>query len=140
MKYYRNFLSQLKIYVKIPMSCISKLSSYVTMISIFFIIIINEFLTNPANVTWLKFLFFFFIFFFFTYDQIFVKMFFHYFFTVIILLINCFKKFISSIFNSKNNYWFDKFIINTNELVSKTTRNMILIFFWVRTFITFNTP
>ena len=47
-------------------------------------------------------------------------------------------KIIGSIFTSKNNYWLGKFIINTNKLVSKTTRNVILILFWVRTFITFN--
>ena len=50
---------------------------------------------------------------------------------------NCFNKFISS--TSKNNYWLSKFIIKTSNLVSKTTRNVILIFVWVEPFITFNT-
>ena len=58
------------------------------------------------------------------------------FFALFILPKNCFNKFISSIYISKNNYWISKFIINTNKFVSKTTRNVILIFFWVRTFIT----
>ena len=51
---------------------------------------------------------------------------------------NCFNKFISSIFTSVKNNWFTKSIINKNNFVSKTTRNVILIFFWARTFITFN--
>ena len=105
------------------MSCASKFSDYVTMTTYFFIVIINEFFTNPANVTWLK------LFFFFTHNQIFVKIFFHYVFTVSILFKNCFNKFISSIFTSKNNYWFTKFIINPNKFVGKTTRKVILIFF-----------
>ena len=133
MKYYRDVFSQLQIHVTASMTYASEFSTYVAMISSFFIAIINEFFTNPANVTRLKFLFFF------THDQIFVKVFFHYFFTILILLKNCFNKFTSSIFTSKNSYWFGKFIINTNKLVSKTTRNVILIFFWVNTFITFNT-
>ena len=132
MKYYRNIFSYLNIYVSTPMSCTSKFSSYVTRISHF--LIINEFFTNPTSVTWLK-LFFFFI----SHDQIFIKMFFNYFSTVFILPKNCFNKFISSIFTSVNNNWLTKFIIKTNKLVSKSTRNVILIFFWVRTFITFNT-
>ena len=37
------------------------------------------------------------------------------------------------------NNWLSKFIINTNNFISKTTRNVVLIFFCVRTFITFNT-
>ena len=122
MKYYRNFFSQLKVYVTTSISCTFKFSSCVAMISNFFIIIINDF-TNHASVTRLK------LFFFFTHDQIFVKVFFHYFFTILILFKNCFNKFVSSIFTSKNNYWLSKFIINTNKLVSKTTRNVILIFF-----------
>ena len=130
MKYYRNFSSQFKIYVSTPMSCTSNFFSYVTMISNFFIIIINEFFTYPTFVTRLE------LFFLFTHYQIFVKMFFQYFFTILILFKNCFNKLISSIFT---NYRLDKFIINTNKLVSKTTRNVILLFFWVRTFITYNT-
>ena len=125
MKHYRNFFTQLKIYVTTPMSCTSKFSSYVTMISNFFIIIINEFFTNPASVARLELFFFLF-----THDQIFVEMLFHYFFTVFILFKNCFNKFISSIFTSKNNYWLVKFIINTNKFISKATRNAILINFF----------
>ena len=109
------------------MSCTSKFSSYVTMISNFFIVIINEFFTNPASVTRLK------LFFYFTHDQIFVKSFFHYFFTVFKLFKNCFNKFISSIFTSKSNYWLSKFIINTKIFLSKTTRKKILISFLSRT-------
>ena len=110
----------------------SKFTSYVTMISYFFIVIINEFFTNPASVTRLK------LFFFFTHDQIFVKVFFHYFFTILIPLKNFFNKFISSIFTSESNYWLGKFVINTKKSGSKTTRNVILIFFCMRTFLTFN--
>ena len=43
MKYYKNFFGWLKIYVTTPMSCTSKFSSYVGMISNFFIVIINKF-------------------------------------------------------------------------------------------------
>ena len=123
-KYYRNVFSQLKIYVTTPMSCTSKFSSHMTVISNFFIVILNEFFTNPARVTRLKLPFVFL-----TYNQIFVKVFFLYFFIVLKLFKNRFNKFLSSIFTSKNNDWLSKFIINTNKFVSKTTRNVILIFF-----------
>ena len=123
-KYYKNFLSQLKIYVTTPMGCTSKFCSYVTMISNFFIVIINKFFTNPTSITLLKL-----IFFFFSYDQIFVEMFFHHFFAVLIILKNCFNKFIGCIFAYKNNNWLIKLIIDVNNFVSKTTRNVILIFF-----------
>ena len=105
------------------MSCTSKFFSNVTMILYFFIVIINYFFTCPASITRLKF------FFFFTHDQIFVEVFLNYFFTVFKLFKNRFSKFISSIFTSKNNNWLTKFIINTNKLVSKTSGNVILIFF-----------
>ena len=121
MKYYRNFFSQLKIYVTTPMSCISKPTTYVTLISNFFIV--NEFFAYPTNVTSLKLFVFFF-----SHDKSFVKVFFYYFFSVVILFKNCFNKFRSSIFTSKNNYWVGKFIINSNKLVSKTTRNVIINF------------
>ena len=87
----------------------------VTVISSFFIAIINEFFTYLTRTTRLK------SFFFFTHNRIFVKIFFHYLFTISILFKNCFNKFVSCIFTSKNNYWLGKFIINT-----------------IRTFITFN--
>ena len=105
-----------------PVSCTSKFSCYVTMISNFFIV--DEFFIYPANVTWLKIFLVFF-----SDDQIFVEMFFHYFFIVFIGFIDCFNKFRSSIFTSVKNHWFTKSIINTNKFVSKTTRNVILIFF-----------
>ena len=156
-KYYRNFLVNWR-FVTTTMSCSSKFSSYVTMISKFFIV--NEFFTNLASITWLK------LFFFFTHDQIFVKGFFHYldknynifqttrlnhtmiFFnhtmvfslllTVFILPKNCFINLISKIFTSKNNYWLGKFIINTNKFVNKLLGIRSWYFSWVRTFITFN--
>ena len=137
MKYYRHFFSQLKIYVTTPMSYTYKFSSYVTMISYFFIVIINEFFTNPVSITRLELFFFFLI-----HDQIFFEVFFfitYYFFTAFKLFKNHFNKLISCILASKNNNRFTKFIINTNKFVSKTTRNVILIFFWITTIITFNT-
>ena len=118
------FLVNWRFCVTTPVSFASRFSSYVTMIFYFFIVIINEFFTNPASVSWLKLFFFFF-----SLDQTFGKVFFHYFFTEFILLKDCFNKFVSSIFTSKNNNRFTKFIINTNRFVSKTTRNVILIFF-----------
>ena len=133
MKYYRNFFSQLKIYVTIPMGSTSKFSSYVTMMSNFFIVMINNFFTNPTTATWLKLLLLFF-----THDQIFIKVFFCYFFTILIIHKNSFNKLISCIFTSRNNNWLTKYIININNFVSKTTRNVILIFFCVRTFINFS--
>ena len=120
-KCYRNFFSHLKIYVTTAKSCASKFTSAMTMVSIFFIAIINEFFTN---VTGLEL-----IFFFFSYDQIFVKIFFYYFFTIAILFKNCFNKFISSIFTPKNNNRLPKSIIKTNNFVSKITRNMTMGFF-----------
>ena len=93
-----------------------------------------KFFTNLASVTWLKLFFFLF-----THDQIFVEVLFHYFFALLILFKNCFNEFISSIFTSKNKNWLTKLIINTNKLVSETTRNVILIFLFLRTFISLNT-
>ena len=132
MKYYRNFFSQLRIYVTTPMSCTSNLSvtwkRSLTFLSPWSI----TFFTNPRSVTWLILVFFF------SYGQIYVKVFFHYFFTVLILFKNCFNKFISSVFTPKNSNRLTKSIISTNNFVSKTTRNMAMVFFWVRTFINFN--
>ena len=112
-KYYRNFFSQLKIYITIPVSCTSRFPSYVTMISYF--LIINKFFANPTSSLMIKFL---------------LKCFFITFLQYLRIRIgNCFNKFISSIFTSKNNNWLSKPIINANNFVSKTTRNVILIFF-----------
>ena len=123
----------MKIYLTTPVSCISKLSSYVTMSPDFFIVIFNEIFNYLTRVTWLRLFFLFF-----TQDQIFVKVFIHYSFTILTLFKNCFNKFISSIFISKSNYWLGKFIINTNKFVNKTTWNVIFILFWVRSLISFN--
>ena len=99
----------------------------------FFIVMINKFFTNPSSVAWLIL-----VFLFVTYDQIFVKVFFHYFFTVFILFKNCFNKVISSVFTPKNKNRLTKSIMSGNNFVSKTARNMIMVIFWVRTFINFN--
>ena len=107
--------------------------NYVTQVSKFFVVMINEFFPHPTNIAWLK------LFFFFTHGPIFVKMSIDYFFTILILFKSCFNKFVSSICNFKNNNWFTKSIINTNKLVSKTRKNAIFILFWIRSFITFNT-
>ena len=134
MKYYKNFLiltfCNFKIYITTPMSCISIFSCYMTMIS--YLSIINQFFKYPACVTWSKI-------FFFVPVMIKFSLFFNCFFTVFILFKNCFNKSISTIFTSTNNNWFTKFIININKLVRKSARNMILIFFCVKTFIDFNT-
>ena len=130
MKYYKNFFSHFKIYITTPMSCISIFSCYMTMISYLFIII--QFFKYPACVTWSKIFFFFPV-------MIKFSLFFDCFFTVFILFKNCFYKSISTIFTSTNNNWFTKFIINTTKLVRKSARNVILIFFYVKTFIDFNT-
>ena len=131
MKYYWNLFSQLKIYVTTPMSCTSQFYSHMAMISN--IVIVNAFFTNLARITQLE------LFCFFIHDQIFVKVFFHYLFTVFKLFKNCFHKFITSIFTSKNNYLLSKLIINTNKFLSKTTRSVILVFFGIKTFTVFNT-
>ena len=103
------------------MSCACKFASYKTMISYFFVVIINEFFTNPASLLdW---------FFFFTHDQIFVKVFFHYFFTILILFKNCFNKFVSSIFASKDNYLLSKFIINTKQVCKQNNKKRYLDIF-----------
>ena len=134
-KYCRNVFGQLKIYVTIPMCCTSKFTSYVTMISNVFFIIINTFFTKPTTVTLLKQMFFFCI-----HDQMFIKLFVHYFLAIFMLLNNCFNKFITSIFPSIIKDWLSKLIINTNKAkLSEATRNVILISFCVRAFITFNT-
>ena len=112
------------------MSSTSLFSCFMAMISHFFIF--NEFFTYPAYVTRSK------IFLLFSHDQMFVKMLFHYFFTVFILFKNCLNKSISSISTFINNNWFNKFITYIPKLVRKTARNVILIFFFVKTFIAFN--
>ena len=74
-----------------------------------------------------------------------LRCFFHYFFAVFILFKNCINKSISTIFTSINNNSLlnllstHRFVINTNKLVSKNARNVVLIFFCVKTFITINT-
>ena len=65
--------------------------------------------------------------------QTFVKMFFHYFFTVTKLFKHHLNKFISHIFTPVKNNWLAKFIINTNKFISKIARNVILIFFCIKT-------
>ena len=131
MKFNKNFFGQFKICIAAPMSSTSLFSCFMAMISYFFIF--NEFFTYPAYVTRSK------IFLLFSHDQMFVKMVFHYFFTVFVLFKNCLNKSISSISTFINNNWFNKFITYTNKLVRKTARNVILIFFCVKTFIAFNT-
>ena len=120
------FFSQFKIYITNPMSCTSIFSCYMTMISYFFII--NQFLTYPVCITWLK-MFFFFL----SHDRIFVKMFFYCFFTVTKLFKHRLNKTISCIFTPVKNNWLAKFIIDTNKFISKNARNVILIFFSIRT-------
>ena len=134
MKYYKNIFSQLKIYVTISMSGTSKFTTYVTMNANVFFIIIKKFFTNPATVTLLKQMFLFC-----STDQIFLKVFVYYISAIFILLKNYFNKFKTCIFTSVSKSWFSEPIINTNNFVSKTTRNVILIFFCVKTFIAFNT-
>ena len=123
---YRNFLVNWN-FVTTPMSCASKFSSYVTMVSYFFIVIFNEFFAYPTGVTWRKLFFFVF-----SHDQIFVEMFFSsLFFTVFILFKNCFNQFISSIFTFKNNNWCTK-----TTAIAKLQGMWSWYFFWARTFIT----
>ena len=130
MKNYRNFFSKLKIYVTTPTSCTSKFqvmlqwSLTFSALSSMSFSQIRQVLRDCSSSfsLMIKFLL----------KCLFII---HYSFTILIFFKNCFNKFISSIFTSKNNYWLGKFIINTNKPVSKTTRNVILIHFWVRTFI-----
>ena len=56
-------------------------------------------------------------------------LFYCFFFAIITLFKNCFNKFIDCIFPSVKNNWLAKSIINTNNFVSNTAKNMILIFF-----------
>ena len=116
----RELFHKLRIYVTKPMSCTSKFSSYLTMVSYFLIFHWN------CSSSWVMI-------------EFFIEIVFHYFFTVFTLFKNCFNKFIWSIFTSVKNTWLTKFLINTNKFVSKTARNVILIFFWARSLITFNT-
>ena len=52
---------------------------------------------------------------------------------------NCINKFISCIFTSINKNSLSKPITSTNNFISKNSRNVTLIFFCIRTFITFDT-
>ena len=120
------FFIQFKIYITNSMSCTSIFSCYMTMISYFFII--NQFFTYLVCVTWLK-MFFVFL----SHDQIFVKMFFYCFLTVTKLFKDRLNKTTSCIFIPVKNNWLSKFIIDTNKFISKTARNVMLIFFCIRT-------
>ena len=122
------------------MCCTSKFTSYVTMISNFFFMIINNdevffYKSNNCYFVEINVLFFFSLMIKFLLKCLFIT-----FFAIFILLKNCFNKFISCIFTPINNNLPSKPIINTNNFISKTTRNVVLIFFCVRTFRTFNIP
>ena len=124
MKYYRNFFSQLKINITVPMSRTSIFLFYMIIISCFIITCSKQFVTYAAFVTWLKSFFIFY-----SHDKIFIEMIFYHIFTIILLFKNCFNKYIDCIFTSVKNSWFAKSIINTYNFVSKPARNMFLILF-----------
>ena len=100
----------------------SLFTSYMAMIS-HVIIKINQFTKNPTNITPFKFFIFFS-----SHNQVFIKMFFHHSPTIIILFKNTLNKCNHCTFTSVKYNIFTEFIINTNNLISKTTRNMVLIF------------
>ena len=135
MKYYRNVLSQLKVMLQLqwaePLTFLVMWQWSLTFSSS---LLMSFSQIQQVLLDWIILLLFHL-----WSSQIFVKMFIHFFFTILINFKNCFNKFINSIFTSKKNYLLDKFIITTKKFVSKTTRNVILIFFWERTFTTFNT-
>ena len=62
-------------------------------------------------------------------------MFFYHLFPIIVFFKNCFNKSIDCIFSSVKNNWLAKFITNTYNFVSKTARNMSLVFFGIRSII-----
>ena len=82
MTYYRNFFSW-RFMLQLQWGAPLNFSVTWQWSLIFFIVIINEFFTNPESVTILK------LFFFFTHGQIFVKVFVCYFFAVLILFKAC---------------------------------------------------
>ena len=82
MKYHRNFFTNFQINITTPMCNSPILSSDMTMISDF-IIIINQFTTNPTNTRSFKFLIFLY-----THNQVFTEMFFSHPLTIIIFFKN----------------------------------------------------
>ena len=126
MKYYRKFLSQFKINITTPMSRTSRFYCYMIMISYFIVFCSKHFILYPAFITSFKTSFIFC-----RHGKIFIKMFFYYFFAILFFFNNSFNKFIDCIFSSAKNKWFAKSIINTYSFVSKTARNMFLIFYSV---------
>ena len=118
MKYYNNFFVQLKINITALISRTSILFCYVIMISCIIISCTKQFVTYSAFITSLRYSFMFYI-----HEQIFVKMVFYHFFAIFIFSKNCTNKFMDYIFSCvKDNC--------LAEFISKTARNMCVIFFW----------
>ena len=134
MKYHRYFFTNFKINITTIMCRTPIFTSDVTMISHSIIIIFNQFTTNPTNITSFKFFIFFS-----TYDYVFIEIFSHNFFTILVFIKNYLNKFKNCIFSSVQHNTFTVFIINTHNFISKTTRNMILIFFGIRKAFIINT-
>ena len=106
MKYYQNFFSQFKINIMTPMNRTSVFSCCMTMISYICRLHqityedMNKFLLKCLSITFLQ-----------------------YSYSPRIVLINLLSEFFSAV---KNN-WFTSFIINTNNFVSKTARNIGIV-------------
>ena len=126
MKYHRNFFSHFKIYITGPICGTSLFSTHMTMIPHLIISNIKQFITNPTNITQLKSFFFLC-----WHDKVFVKTFFYHSATIIVLTKECFNKFVNIILSSAQDIFFTEFIVNTNNFISKTARNMILKFSFV---------
>ena len=86
---------------------------------------------NPAFVIWFKASFILY-----SHDKIFIKVLFYHLFTIPILLKNHFNKLVDCLFSSVKNNWLVKSIVKTYNFVSKTARNMSLVFFSLRTITT----
>ena len=115
------------------MCSFSVFTSDVTMISYFIFRVSNQSTSNSTNISQFKSFILFC-----THNQVFIKILSQNFSVIIILNKNRSNEFVNSILLSVQHNLFAIFIINTNNLISKATKNMILIFLCVRNIIITN--
>ena len=127
MKYYRDLFSQLKINITIPIPKVSIFACHVIMIFYFIITFSNQFTTYPSVIALIKVSFIFCI-----QDKVFIKVLFYFLSAIMILLKNYFNKLIARIFSSAKNDWLGWSIVNADNFLRKSTRNMFLTFFGIR--------
>ena len=127
MKYYSHFFTNFQINITTPMTRSSLFTTYMTMISDLIIINNNQFTKNLTNIRPFKFFILLS-----SHDQVFAEMLFDHISTIIIFFEIALNNFKNCIFLSMQHNIFTKFIVNTDKFISKTTKNVILIFLGIR--------